>query len=454
MRSEIEQYFYFFLHFIHIFSSVPMKQEQNNNVRQTIGQALKELSEEYGMSLEEVLLRDSSDSESEAADERNENTPLLEKQGSSVRFGKQHTLESDEEFENLTRTHSTLRMRRASTTLSQHDRALRRARLSVYAPGQARIHFQESDTPILDFVQHHFIAIYISFHVLIGLCFFRFWEGESFVNSLYFVINICTTVGNGSFRGMHAPGTSMFLMMYSMASVAFLASAISKEFEVAFSDHHKKLTFIHHDQSDHDVVWEVEEEMTLWEQVKSSDVGHFIVWLFWLCSGGLAIGSNEGWPLSSSIYFAIMSATTIGFGADEPNTDTAKWLAIIYLPVLIFLTTSLLSKAYVRIKAYIHVDIQEFQSHLTHIFDPSHFAESLHNMDIDDHHGVNVTEFTLQILINEYHVEPEKITIIHDYFNTLNRTHTGVLTEKDIIAVDSSPHVGAGAGSAFEEEEI
>ena len=68
-----------------MFSSVPIKQEQNNSVtmRQTMGQALKELSEEYGkrgLSLEEALLRDSSDSESDSkfsADERNENTPLL-----------------------------------------------------------------------------------------------------------------------------------------------------------------------------------------------------------------------------------------------------------------------------------------------------------------------------------------------------------------------------------------
>jgi len=41
-------------------------------------------------------------------------------------------------------------------------------------------------------------------------------------------------------------------------------------------------------------------------------------------------------------------------------------------------------------------------------------------------------QFTLQVLVNEYHVDAEKIALIHDYFHTLNRTNSGVLSTEDL----------------------
>jgi len=290
----------------------------------------------------------------------------------------------DTDLPSLHRQNSTTKMRRTSSYLTKEDQALKKARLSIFAPGQARIHFAETETPYLDFVKHHFHLVYVCFHITIGLLFFRFYEHERLIEAMYYIVCIFTTVGYGDFEGMHAEGTKFFLMLYSMASVAFLASAISKEFESAFSEHHKKLTFVH--GRDMDEVLEVEEEMGLWERIKTSDLGHFMLWIIWLIVGSLAVGTCEGWNWSSALYFAVMSATTVGFGAKEPDTDLAKGISVIYLPVLIFLTTSLVSKAYYRFRDHLHVDLAEFQQHLTHIFDPTHFEESIRMM-VKDHNS-------------------------------------------------------------------
>ena len=43
---------------------------------------------------------------------------------------------------------------------------------------------------------------------------------------------------------------------------------------------------------------------------------------------GLLVGKKEGWSVSDSIYYAFITATTVGYGDFRPNKTAAKYMAI------------------------------------------------------------------------------------------------------------------------------
>ena len=43
---------------------------------------------------------------------------------------------------------------------------------------------------------------------------------------------------------------------------------------------------------------------------------------------GLIIGNREGWSITDSIYYAFITATTVGYGDYRPNKKAGKYLAI------------------------------------------------------------------------------------------------------------------------------
>jgi hypothetical protein len=64
-------------------------------------------------------------------------------------------------------------------------------------------------------------------------------------------------------------------------------------------------------------------------------VGLRIVWpvlsalLIAVVALGVVIGRVEGWSVPESIYFAFVSALTIGYGDLSPKTGTGRFLAIV-----------------------------------------------------------------------------------------------------------------------------
>ena len=67
--------------------------------------------------------------------------------------------------------------------------------------------------------------------------------------------------------------------------------------------------------------------------------------LYSLIAGGIFVGI-EGWNLVDSIYFTIITGTTVGYGDISPQTPVGRWFAVFFLPfAVIFVSTQLSSLA-------------------------------------------------------------------------------------------------------------
>ena len=53
---------------------------------------------------------------------------------------------------------------------------------------------------------------------------------------------------------------------------------------------------------------------------------------------GGVIGSREGWPLTDALYYAFITATTVGYGDFLPRRGTSKFLAILIALLGLLLT--------------------------------------------------------------------------------------------------------------------
>lgn len=63
-----------------------------------------------------------------------------------------------------------------------------------------------------------------------------------------------------------------------------------------------------------------------------------------LLSGTLFYSSVENWSLLDSLYFCVMTMTTIGYGDLVPTTDISKIFTIIYAFITIGIFVSLAAK--------------------------------------------------------------------------------------------------------------
>eukprot|EP00550_Attheya_septentrionalis_P013190 CAMPEP_0198306050 /NCGR_PEP_ID=MMETSP1449-20131203/58220_1 /TAXON_ID=420275 /ORGANISM="Attheya septentrionalis, Strain CCMP2084" /LENGTH=867 /DNA_ID=CAMNT_0044008595 /DNA_START=36 /DNA_END=2639 /DNA_ORIENTATION=- len=79
---------------------------------------------------------------------------------------------------------------------------------------------------------------------------------------------------------------------------------------------------------------------------------------FLVLIGAAVVGPIEGWTLVESIYFAVVSLTTVGFGDYYPTKKSAKWFCIFWLPFSIgFMSVYLGTVAHF----YIHLSNQNIQ---------------------------------------------------------------------------------------------
>jgi len=142
---------------------------------------------------------------------------------------------------------------------------------------------------------------------------------------------------------------------------------------------------------------------------------------------GIVIGHFEKWALHESIYYSIITATTVGYGDLSPKNKWTRLAACFYLPLCVTIMASIFSKitsVYLEKKTK---DAEEefFQRRLT--------RQDIEKMDIGGDGSVNPEEFLIFMLVNMGKVDEKTILNIQDLFYDLDKDGSGLLDAQDLL---------------------
>lgn len=298
-------------------------------------------------------------------------------------------------------------------------------------------------------------------YMVVGSAFLTQIEEMELVDALYLIVIIFTTVGYGipnskKFDGSANASLQIFMSFYILFGVAFIGGGLSVIFEVVLrgiSDTQKKtLVFFEQDDSDGMTDGETvseEEEPGIMSYIGIfflNEATHWCLWLLWLFGGAFVIGHQEGWTWLTSVYFAVVSGSTVGFGDYEPSTASGKWCMIFYLPMLITLTGLIFSYVLSDTLNSFHDEhadeMDRFQAGLGHILDKDN-VKNFADLDADGDGKLTETEFILQCLINDYNVDHDKIRckikLLKEHFAKVDTDKSGFITIDDFKNIRPVP---------------
>jgi Ion channel/EF hand len=140
----------------------------------------------------------------------------------------------------------------------------------------------------------------------------------------------------------------------------------------------------------------------------------------------LWVGWMEGWSIVGSIYWLVVTGTTVGFGDYHPTLPATRLFCIFFLPVAVAVMGKLLgciASAYMDRK--VKRQEKEFLSRSLALCD-------LQVMDTDVNGKVDLAEFLTYMLVALQKVSKDDIREIRDVFDKLDIDKSGVLTIADL----------------------
>jgi len=319
------------------------------------------------------------------------------------------------------------------------------------------IDIKDVEDPCLSKKQVLFIMLII--FVTVGTTWFILDEGNSFIDALYMVIIIITTVGYGMDDFMEDDRNQIFLIFYIVFGVALITTFLNIMFVGMLDGLAKKqLRFFDAEDSDCFTATTVSDEeddqrccgfcsANTWESfvnIMSSTTMMIVIWILTLLGGSFGIGAYEDWDGLRCVYFAIVSGSTVGFGDFAPESQEGKTICIIWLPVCIALTAHAFGTIFSGILgAFFDETMNELaslQDICEDLLNEDNFEANLELMDIDGDGELTESEFITQTLINEYAVAPHKLQLIKAYFQELDVDRGGSITIEDFKEAIKIPY--------------
>jgi potassium channel subfamily K len=141
----------------------------------------------------------------------------------------------------------------------------------------------------------------------------------------------------------------------------------------------------------------------------------------------ILLGLPEGRSIISSIYYAVVSATTIGYGDFHPTSTIGKGMTIFFLPFSVAVFGKVLSRipgVYIARKAR-KVEQEFLHRRLT--------LRDLQLLDVDKHNKVTYEEFLTFMLVALEKVEKSEVDEIRTIFESLDVDKNGFLEKNDLI---------------------
>lgn len=320
---------------------------------------------------------------------------------------------------------------------------------------------KEKPEPRLDFSLWEFgaaVLVYLAFSVFLYHSSIEHW---TVIDSLYFAITSFTTVGYGDLTP-HGRFGKLCTGLFALGGVAFLTAALSafgasllqaevqamqgaqkaggrrlmavfegmphvlrKRKNGNHQENHRK------DDDTSPNITEVKETQSTptktWKKALAASTIKYMAVLPVLFLGGSLIGRIEGWPWSDSIYYSIITASTVGFGDLSPQTQKARALAVLFVPLAVASMGQVLGGT---VSYFLEKRREKYNRAM---YEKSLSASDLEDMDADQSGGVSRNEYVEFMLIKMNLVDKEILDDLHGQFDRLDLDKNGSLSKRDLI---------------------
>ncbi len=198
------------------------------------------------------------------------------------------------------------------------------------------------------------------------------------------------------------------------------------EVEVTYTDNNEKV-----------------KQRRLYRRIAATVVKYAALIIIGIFVPALIIGAVEGWSFVDSIYYATVTATTVGYGDLFPTQNSTRLIAVFYMPICITVMAKLFSEwTGIYLKARAEEAQKDFLSRKLTI-------EDLIEMDNNDVEGgdgkVSYGEFLEFMLMAMNKVDKDDIKKINDLYNALDQDHDGILTWRDLSKVYNDRRAEGGS---------
>lgn len=141
----------------------------------------------------------------------------------------------------------------------------------------------------------------------------------------------------------------------------------------------------------------------------------------------LAIGHFQGWTIASSIYFGIITSTTVGFGDLSIHGQVARGVCIVALPLMVAIVCEVLSR---MAGAYLQYKVEQEEAKF---LNRRLTVQDLIHMDDNEDGEVEWAEFVSFMLQAMGKVQANDIEQLREIFDKLDTSGDGVLSKEDLL---------------------
>jgi Ion channel len=277
-------------------------------------------------------------------------------------------------------------------------------------------------------------------------------EKWSVTDSLFFATVLCTTIGYGDIAPDQPSGRiyTACLCLYGVVMLGIflgvLGQYVVEEHDLAAEERRKKVSsqvvqFLKDENSNTTVeAAEVQPEDVFTESVRD-DVRERSLWediwslvmyeapiMGFLVLTSLGIGYLEGWSWMESLYWLVISGTTVGFGDFHPSLSYTKLFSCFFLPLAVAVLGALLGRiASLYMDRKRRLAEQRFLSRSLTLCD-------LTTMDTSEDGRVDKAEFLTYMLTALQKVSKEDVQEIVDLFHKLDVDGSNYLSKDDLEA--------------------
>ena len=166
-----------------------------------------------------------------------------------------------------------------------------------------------------------------------------------------------------------------------------------------------------------------------WRATAQKTVLSLVPALSFLWFGGIIMARIEGWKLADSIYYSIITGSTIGFGDFFPKTRMGRAWGIVFIPLAVAAAGDVLGNVGSSL-------VERRQAKVfNEILNREITMDSLLEMDGDHNGQVSREEYVRFMLTEMGLVESEEYDELYDQFERLDANGNGYLDKKDLHLV-------------------